>query len=223
MLLEGEKGDWESDHHNETKDTESGVVTYHNEEFPITEGDKEDSKTFTTNMHQQRQRLYEEITKRKKAKKNINRKSIAKNPNRNSILVVHPLDLSRDPESYEPPPMPSPPKDEEQEEEGKTSWNRYDTTIDKDEMDIEREKKLKSLSAERMDYEMYRSNDAEPSTGSAKAKGGKRRKSHRKRPKSGRWSAVYPDEMNPLTAIQQSETPETEEEDEEEKQRLIED
>lgn len=217
MLIEEQKDDWSSEHHvdEDSKDADNGVVTYHDEEFPATDD------SVSASMHQQRQKLYEEITKRKRAKKNLNRKSIAQNPNRSSILVVHPLDLSRDPESYEPPAMPSPPEKDEKVNEEK-SWNRYESTIDEDEKDIEREKKLKALSSERMDYEAYCSNepnDEKKPLVTDDNEQDEKHVSHRKRPQSGRWSAVYPEHVNPLAAIQQNETPESE--DDEEKQHLM--
>ncbi|KAG2202980.1 hypothetical protein INT46_009097 [Mucor plumbeus] len=232
--------DDEEDSGTEKKNLRSQSITYHDASFPSSPNEKSKaviatsetaesapddgtSSVLSADMYQQRQRLFDEIAKRKKARKSFKRKSITSNPSRSSVLVVHPLDLSQDPESYTPPPMP--PAEPQKEE---ASWNRYnedESAIREDEEALERQKRLNALSAERMEYEMYRSDEVSSTTSSSvyihdeeddDAETALVKTSHRKRPKSGRWSQVYADNNvhKPLTTLNQSK--EEEEEDQEE-------
>lgn len=226
---DGWSDDNDSDEMNEKKKGRVSSITYHDVEFPSTEETAKNG--ISASMYQQRQRLFDEIAKRKKARKNLNRKPIASHhPNRNSALVIHPLDLSQDPEAYQPPSLPSEQGDDEE------SWNRYNkvvNTLKEDEEAIARQKKLNALSAERMEYEMYRSDeqghllkgeqsrdeddDSYDTASETSSSGGT---SHRKRPKSGRWSTVYADNnlLKPLTSISQQEE---EDEEDDENQKLM--
>lgn len=155
------------------------VITYHDEELP------EDAE-FSATMHQQRQKLFDEIAKRKRAKKSLNRRSLTNNDasNRNSV-IVHPLDLAQDPEAYQPPPMP--PVD------GSESWNRYDDPqLNEDQEAIDRQKRVDALSAERLEYEMYRSAPSSRKNSiHTLTEVIKQDASRRKRPKSARWSTCF--------------------------------
>lgn len=249
--------DDEDDDYGEKRKLRGQSITYHDASFPSSPNEKSKAASTTSSantvpstpengtasvlsadMYQQRQRLFDEIAKRKKARKSLNRKSIASNPNRNSVLVVHPLDLSQDPESYTPPPMPpvEPGRDE-------TSWNRYneeESAMREDEEAIERQKRLNALSAERMEYEMYRSDEASSTTSSVIRKPNEldgdnddeghmdgdssfTKVSHRKRPKSGRWSQVYADNnvYKPLATLNQANEEEEEQEEDHENQQLM--
>ncbi|CAO0800465.1 unnamed protein product [Mucor circinelloides] len=245
--------DDEDDDYSEKKKLRGQSITYHDASFPSSPNEKskaasttstaastpdtETASVLSADMYQQRQRLFDEIAKRKKARKNLNRKSIISNPNRNSVLVVHPLDLSQDPELYTPPPMPpvEPGRDE-------TSWNRYNeegSTIREDEEALERQKRLNALSAERMEYEMYRSDEVSSTASSSIHKSNELdgdddeghtdddstfvKKSHRKRPKSGRWSQVYADNnvYKPLATLNQANEEEEEQEEDHENQQLM--
>ncbi|RCH79245.1 hypothetical protein CU098_000206, partial [Rhizopus stolonifer] len=99
-----------------------------------------DKEKMDDEMYQQRQRLYEEINKRKKARKNLNRRSTLSNTS--SEPNLHPLDFPKR-ESYHPPPMPP--------QEGHVSWNRYEG----DEA-LQRQKRFDSHTSERMEYELYK-------------------------------------------------------------------
>lgn len=158
------------------------VMTYHDEEFPST-----DDSELSITMYQQRQKLFDEIAKRKRARKNLNRKSLMTNSDRNSVIVVHPLDLAQDPEVYQPPPMPP--------AEGSESWNRYDdSALKEDQEALDRQKRVDALSTERLEYEMYRN---EPSSNASSvhelSEAVQKDTSRRKRPKSARWSVSYSD------------------------------
>lgn len=153
-------------------------------------------------MYQQRQKLFDEIAKRKRARSNLNRKSIASNTSRDSVLGVHPLDLAQDPDVYRPPPMP--PADTSE------SWNRYnDELLKEDQEAIERQKRVDALSTERLEYEMYRTSGTQQqqqqqqqteTTSEVIEKGASRRK----RPSTSRWSACYPNiqGLQPLTTTE---------------------
>jgi hypothetical protein len=208
--------DDDSDEMDEKKKGRVSSITYHDVEFPSHE--ETTKKGISANMYRQRQRLFDEIAKRKRARRNMNRKSIVGHYNRNSALVVHPLDLSQDTEPYQPPSMP--PSEQGDEEE---SWNRYNKvvhTLTEDEEAIERQRKLNVLSAERMEYEMYRSDERQPLKAEIQEDDdtSETGTSHRKRPKSGRWSTVYADNnlSKPLTSINQQ-AEEDEEDDENQK------
>lgn len=246
--------DDEDDGYSEKRKLRGQSITYHDASFPSSPNEKSKAagtassantapstpdngtaSVLSADMYQQRQRLFDEIAKRKKARKSLNRKSITSNPNRNSVLVVHPLDLSQDPESYTPPPMP--PVEPGKEE---TSWNRYneeESTLREDEEAIERQKRLNALSAERMEYEMYRSDEVSSTASSVVHKPNELeddddsndgdaalvKKSHRKRPTSGRWSQVYADNSvyKPLATLNQTNEEEEEQEEDHENQQLM--
>ncbi|KAL9549088.1 hypothetical protein MBANPS3_005378 [Mucor bainieri] len=248
--------DDEDDDYSEKRRLRNQSITYHDASFPSSPNEKSKAASTTSSvntapstpengtasvlsadMYQQRQRLFDEIAKRKKARKSLNRKSITSNPSRNSVLVVHPLDLSQDPESYTPPPMP--PVEPGKEE---TSWNRYneeESTLREDEEAIERQKRLNALSAERMEYEMYRSDEVSSTASSVVHKPNELddddddeltngdasvvKKSHRKRPTSGRWSQVYADNSvyKPLTTLNQANEEDEEQEEDHENQQLM--
>jgi hypothetical protein len=178
-------------------------MTYHDEEFPPS-GNQELSAT----MYQQRQKLFDEIAKRKRARKNLNRKSLNTNSNRNSTIVVHPLDLAQDPEVYQPPPMPS--------SEEHDVWNRYEgPTLNEDQEALDRQRRVDALSAERLEYEMYRNEPSSSSTSSVHdlSEVVQRDASRRKRPKSARWSVSYSDTSNSGNTLRRlSSTHEDEEE-----------
>lgn len=230
-------------------------ITYHDASFPSSPNEKSKAAITTTgtttdtaastpdngtasvlsaDMYQQRQRLFDEIAKRKKARKSLKRKSIISNPSRNSVLVVHPLDLSQDPDSYTPPPMP--PAEPQKEEASWTRYNEDENAIREDEEALERQKRLNALSAERMEYEMYRSDEvSSTASGSVHihddddedegddAETALVKKSHRKRPKSGRWSQVYADNNvhKPLATLNQFNEEEEEEQEEDDKNEQL--
>ncbi|KAK4509439.1 uncharacterized protein ATC70_007791 [Mucor velutinosus] len=244
--------DDEDDGYSERRKLRGHSITYHDASFPSSPNEKTKAASTTSpantapstpdngtasvlsaDMYQQRQRLFDEIAKRKKARKNLKRKSITSNPTRSSVLVVHPLDLSQDPEAYTPPPMPSAEPGKEE-----PSWNRYnekESTIREDEEAIERQKRLNALSAERMEYEMYRSDEVSSTSSSVVHKpheldddddegdAAVAKKSHRKRPTSGRWSQVYADNSvsKPLTTLNQANEEEEEQEEDHENQQLM--
>lgn len=237
LIASNQTGDWSDDDDDMMDEKKKGrvsSVTYHDVEFPSNESTTNNG--LTANMYQQRQRLFDEIAKRKRARENLDRKPAASNSNRNSAMVVHPLDLSQDPGSYQP--LSSPPPEQGNDED---SWNRYHkvvNTLKEEEEAIERQKKLNALSAERMEYEMYRSDEhsssgnpnhyvkeqaddeedeyhdsvAEPSPLAGT--------SHRKRPKTGHWSTVYGDNniLKPMTSINQQKE---EDDEDDENQKLM--
>ena len=176
-------GEWSDDEgEKDTSDKKAVVTTYHDQEFPPVDSD------LSANMYQQRQKLFDEIAKRKRARKSMNRKSIVSNASRDTVPVVHPLDLAQDPEVYCPPPMP--PSDRSD------SWNRYDDAkLKEDQEAIDRQKRVDALSTERLEYENYRS--SEPSSRRSSVQDVseivKREATRRKRPKSSRWSTCYSD------------------------------
>lgn len=179
-------------------------VTYHNEASPPAATSPSVDNELTANMYQQRQKLFDEIAKRKRARKNINRKSLVSNSgtgsgqqssNRDSTLVVHPLDLAQDPEVYQPPPMP-PPADVDE------NWSRYhDNLLREDQEAIERQKRVDALSTERMEYEMYRSSASSSRKNSLQSEVVKKGASRRKRPNAARWSSFYSDTSNTLQPL----------------------
>ncbi|KAI8087550.1 hypothetical protein BDF21DRAFT_461166 [Thamnidium elegans] len=199
-------GDWSDDDsyltHEKSKKGSTEKITYYHEEFPTT---KPSDRELSASMYQQRQKLFDEIAKRKRARSNLNRKSIASNTSRDSVLVVHPLDLAQDPDVYRPPPMP--PADTSE------SWNRYnDELLKEDQEAIERQKKVDALSTERLEYEMYRTSGTQrqqqtETTSEVIEKGASRRK----RPSTSRWSACYPN-MQGLQPLTSTEHPVEEEE-----------
>ncbi|CEP16909.1 hypothetical protein [Parasitella parasitica] len=254
MIISSQTSGWSDDEDdaNDKSKPRCQSITYHEASLPSSPDKKPKTSSFTASaiaknimktsgnetasvlsadMYQQRQRLFDEIAKRKKARKSLNRKSIASNPNRNSILAVHPLDLSQDPDSYTPPPMP--PTETGKEE---ASWNRYnddESEIREDEEAIERQKRLDALSAERMEYELYRSDEVSSTRSSSIVKSNEDdedddhsalvKKSHRKRPKSGRWSQVYADNnvCKALATLNQSNEEDEENEEDHENQQLM--
>lgn len=181
-----ENGEWSDEEgHNDFQEKKPAqVITYHDEELP------EDAE-FSATMHQQRQKLFDEIAKRKRARKNLNRRSLTSTDgsSRNSV-IVHPLDLAQDPEAYQPPPMP--PVD------GSESWNRYDDPqLNEDQEAIDRQKRVDALSAERLEYEMYRSApSSRKNSVHTLTEVIKHDASRRKRPKSARWSTCFSETSN---------------------------
>lgn len=177
-------------------------VTYYHEEFPAT---KSEDSELSANMYQQRQKLFDEIAKRKRARSNLNRRPIISNPSEEAITVVHPLDLAQDPEVYEPPPMP--PVDVDANE----SWNRYNDELLKEEQEaLERQKRVDSLSTERLEYEMFRSRQSSRSQETSASEVVRKEASRRKRPSTARWSACFSDtstELQPLTSLRQEYKP----------------
>lgn len=209
---------------NEKKDMRSDSITYHDVHFPLSPVEKptiddkkenEAASALSAEMYQQRQRLFDEIAKRKKARKNLNRKSIVSNPNRNSVLAIHPLDLSQDPEVYAPPPMPTTETGEEE-----ASWNRYK----EDEEAIERQKRLDALSTERMEYEMYRSDEASSIALSNVHKfdqdqHGFVQSSYRKESQSDQWSQAYA--HRPVSILKQTNEKDEQQQEDHENQKLM--
>ncbi|KAI7877320.1 uncharacterized protein EV154DRAFT_406531, partial [Mucor mucedo] len=148
-------GDWSDDGDDystfvekKKQDGSTDKVTYYHEEFPTT---KSEDSELSANMHQQRQKLFDVIAKRKRARSSLNRRPTIGNPSEETVNVVHPLDLAQDLDDYEPPPMPP-------AEDTSESWNRYNDELLKEEQEaLERQKRVDSLSTERLEYEMYRS------------------------------------------------------------------
>ncbi|KAI9468901.1 MAG: hypothetical protein EXX96DRAFT_492335 [Benjaminiella poitrasii] len=210
-ILNRDDDEWSSDEEGTmNKEKRVNSITYHEVEFPTSSTppssrDDEKGNEMTSSMYQQRQRLFDEIAKRKRAKKNVdNRKSMLSTgtpstSNRSSVLIIHPLDLTQSTHAYQPPPMPPPLVTSQSDIV--MSWNRYDTTLRMDEEDIERQRRLQNLSAERIEYEMYKT-DGVSSGGTAASYqtaesqsddelAADHRTSSRKRSKLGRWSTVY--------------------------------
>ncbi|KAG1376066.1 hypothetical protein G6F61_007920 [Rhizopus arrhizus] len=160
-------------------------------------------------MHQQRQKLYEEIDKRKRARKSLNRRSTISNAD-----VIHPLDLSKK-DAYQPPPMPS--------KDRRESWNRYEGHSQEDPV----RNRLDSLTSERLDYELYKSNEPQvrrrhSSFGERKRRMSTRRRSRlgdSQRKQSARWSNAYNDKM-PLIASS-NDVEEENDDEKEENERLM--
>ncbi|GAA5795041.1 hypothetical protein HPULCUR_000392 [Helicostylum pulchrum] len=209
-------GDWSDDDsyitNEKRKKGSTEKVTYYHEEFPTS---KPSDREFSASMYQQRQKLFDEIAKRKRARTNLNRKSIASNTSRDSVLVVHPLDLAQDPDVYRPPPMP--PADTSE------SWNRYnDELLKEDQEAIERQKRVDALSTERLEYEMYRTSGTQQQHIETTSEVIEMGASRRKRPSTSRWSVCYPN-MQGLQPLASTEHPvqEEEEEEEEEQQQLV--
>ncbi|KAI8981847.1 hypothetical protein BDF20DRAFT_863583 [Mycotypha africana] len=159
------------------KQNSAGNITYHENQES---GNKKSD--FSNMMHRQRQKLFDEIAKH--------------------------------PEVYTPPPMP-PSNSENNNGEQSESWNRYkgsgngggnndSVTLQDDEEMIERQKRLDQLSSERIDYEMYRSDEASNFANKQKPDEVEHGQDNddnqqwttvsgasvRKRPKSGRWANI---------------------------------
>lgn len=183
-------------------------VAYYHEEFPTT---KSEDNELSASMHQQRQKLFDEIAKRKRARSSLNRKPIIGNPANGdeALNVVHPLDLAQDPELYEPPPMPP-------AEETAESWNRYNDELLREEQEaLERQRRVDSLSTERLEYEMYRSHSGTKSRESSVSETVRKEASRRKRPSTARWSACFTETgniMQPLTSMREQYNPNEEQE-----------
>ncbi|KAI9340102.1 hypothetical protein BD770DRAFT_431438 [Pilaira anomala] len=177
--------DWSDDDtyiHGENDSKEK--MSYYHEEFP----NKANERELSAEMYQQRQKIYDAIAKRKRANSNLKRHSLASNSNRDSILGIHPLDLSQDPEVYRPPPMP--PVDTEATE----SWNRYNDGLLKEEQEaIERQKKVDALSTERLEYEMYRAHKPQNEPSGNTIEEVEKGASKRRRPSKMVWSAYDSD------------------------------
>ncbi|KAI7898385.1 uncharacterized protein BX663DRAFT_261671 [Cokeromyces recurvatus] len=213
------KDEWSDEDESVRRDKRVSSITYHKVDFPLPKDDDNDNddsnekQEISSAMYQQRQRLFDEIAKRKRAKKNLdNRKSMLSSAsNRNSVLVIHPLDLSQSHLStdfvggttYQPPPMPPPPL-HNQSDDVVMSWNRYhdDEALRMNEENIERQRRLQALSTERIEYEMYRTDEANHPHKATTCHSDdelvvtqtkENKSSHRKRPKLGRWSTVYSD------------------------------
>ncbi|OBZ84998.1 hypothetical protein A0J61_06954 [Choanephora cucurbitarum] len=201
----------------------SSSITYHEVDFPQQEKPKDQVNSVSVTMHRQRQRLFDEIAKRKRAKKQfIRRRSMNNNKaNRNSGLVIHPLDLSQDPEAYHPPPMP-----ERTEEE---SWNRYHeavNTLQEDEEAIERQRRLDALSAERMEYEAYRAeepyvDDTTQMIATENQEDNAEEKEEQENAISNRWSTVYNNNTNKYAPLSTTDQQEEDEEEDKQNQALM--
>lgn len=182
-------GDWSDDGEDyktlveEKKDGSTDKVTYYHEEFPDT---KTEENELSANMYQQRQKLFDEIAKRKRARSSLNRRPTIGNPTDETIDVVHPLELAQDMEEYEPPPMPP-------AEDKSGSWNRYNDDLLREEQEaLDRQRRVDSLSTERLEYEMYRShNNGSNSRENSISEVVRRDASRRKRPSTARWSACF--------------------------------
>ncbi|KAI8876986.1 hypothetical protein K501DRAFT_278894 [Backusella circina FSU 941] len=162
--------------------------------------------SFASDMYQQRQKLYDEISKRRRARKNINRRSvyIGSVPASNRLSTIHPLDFSQTEQIAEPAPtLAGSDKFHSvyMEKDDPATWYPENDPTPQKEKDVEREKRLEAFSTERMEYEMYRS-DQESRKGSVSSgslSGRPTRKdrpeitgqSRRIRPKVNRWSTVY--------------------------------
>ncbi|CEG74818.1 hypothetical protein RMATCC62417_09963 [Rhizopus microsporus] len=210
-IVSDQEGEWAS----EEKPTNEGAIRL--DRSPPPYGGDEEKEMMDVSMHQQRQKLYDEIAKRKRAKKNLNRKSVISNSSDPaSVSVVHPLDLTKDPGIYQPPPMP--PKDSQE------SWNRYEGTSvgDDERQELERQRRFNSHTSERLEYELFKSHEPQAhrrhsSFGekrrSSRRKGSRFGSSQRHRPVSLRWSSVHADTaFTPL--IEKSNDPEVEEHEE---------
>ncbi|KAI9281161.1 hypothetical protein BY458DRAFT_469534 [Sporodiniella umbellata] len=149
-------------------------------------------ETVEENMHQQRQRLYNEIDKRNRARNNLNRRSTLSSSssthNERPLSVIHPLDFHKESEvELSSPHHPEPTWQRPGEEEGGPAV---------------RQKRFDSHTSERMEYELYKS--GEPATRRRHSSvGEKQHRSHRKnsqKTRSVRWSNAYGDAHTPLVA-----------------------
>ncbi|KAG0760149.1 hypothetical protein G6F57_008669 [Rhizopus arrhizus] len=150
-IVGDQEGEWTS---NEKPTNDAALYQEH---YPPSYGDEE-KEPMDYGMRQQRQKLYDEIEKRQRAKKNFNRKSVISNTSSSepaAVSVVHPLDLTKGLGAYQIPPVPP--------NERRELWNRYEGTSipEEDYRALQHQKRFDSHSSERMEYELYKSNGSE--------------------------------------------------------------
>jgi hypothetical protein len=207
---------------------------------------------FGADMYQQRQKLYDEISKRRRARKNINRRSvfIGSVPASNRLSTVHPLDFGQTEQITEPAPVLAGSDKFGSvylEKDDPVTWYPSNNPTQPKEKDIGHEKRPDTYPTERMEYEMYRS-DQGPRKGSVSSGSLSGRptrqgrpdvtgQSRRVRSKVNRWSTVYhnfsADQLNNVetysnqdgdshTPLLTNETREMDNEEEDEKQQVVE-